>query len=226
MDDARCEDVPRNRLVNAVKRRLYAHVDAMLVPAPSHLPTCRWFGVPAERVFYGVDVVDNDAWANWTQQCRASGNRTIRGAELPERYFLGVGRQVPIKNWPGLLRAYAAHRNAAADGPWDLVLVGDGPERNELESYVRQQGVPGVHFLPMLPPTELAIAYAHAGCVVLPSFNETWGLVVNEAMACGVPVLVSETCGCVETLVESGSTGWTFSPRSTSEMAAALARLA
>jgi glycosyltransferase involved in cell wall biosynthesis len=227
MDDARSVDVPRSRLVNAIKRRIYANVDAMLVPAPSHLDTCTHFGLPASRVFFGVDVVDNDWYAAEARRHRDARAREVKGVQLPERYFLGVGRQVPKKNWLTLVDAYARYRRDAVGPAWDLVLVGDGPERPAIAARVSDRAIPGVHLLPFLDPSKVPIAYANAGCLVLPSFyGETWGLVVNEAMASGLPVLVSEQCGCAQSLVNLGRNGWTFQPERVEELAILLGRLA
>jgi glycosyltransferase involved in cell wall biosynthesis len=227
MDDARAVDIPRSSLVNAIKRRVYANVDAMLVPAPSHLQTCTDFGVPATRVFYGVDVVDNEWFASEAIRHRQSNRRDIQGTSLPNHFFLGVGRQVPKKNWLTLLDAYATYRRDAVEPVWDLVLIGDGQDRSSITARINAQAIPGVHLLPFLSPNEVPIAYAHAGCLVLPSlYGETWGLVVNEAMASGLPVLVSEQCGCAQTLVMPGQNGWTFPPDRPGALADLLARVA
>ena len=69
-----------------------------------------------------------------------------------------------------------------------------------------------MHFTGHKKADELPPLYAFAGCFVLPSTREPWGLVVNEAMACGLPVLVSERCGCAEDLVVAESNGFTFNP--------------
>jgi glycosyltransferase involved in cell wall biosynthesis len=76
-------------------------------------------------------------------------------------------------------------------------------------------GLKNVHELPQL--------YAFAGCFVLPSLSEPWGLVVNEAMASGLPVIVSSRCGCVDDLVDDGSNGFIVESGSASSIAAALA---
>jgi glycosyltransferase involved in cell wall biosynthesis len=74
--------------------------------------------------------------------------------------------------------------------------------------------------------TTLCGFYALAGCLVLPSHAETWGLVVNEALACGLPVLVSRQCGCAETLVKPGTNGWIFDSRDADGLAALMGRIA
>lgn len=225
MDDARSVDVPRSNLVNAVKRRVYANVDAMLIPAQSHARTYVDFGIREDRIFFGVDVVDNEWYAKTAAHYRGSARR-VGGVELPERFFLGAGRQVAKKNWITLIQAYAAYRNAGGDDLWDLVLVGDGPERVNLEQAVASSGVEGVHFVPFVSPREMCAFYAHAGCLVLPSvLGETWGLVVNEAMACGLPLLISSECGCSETLVKPGTNGWTFSAKSIEALSSAMRRM-
>ena len=225
MDDARLQDVPRSCLVNYMKRMFYRNVDAVLLPAPSHDASYRFWGVRPERMYYGVDVIDNA----WFAERSASINqdRSARAkANLPERFFLGIGRQIREKNWSTLIRAYAQYEAKAGKDAWSLVLVGEGPERVRLQGLAKELGVRSVFFLPFCAQEKACMYYALASALILPSYMETWGLVVNEAMACGLPVLVSNQCGCAESLVAAGENGWTFSPDNETELADLLLRMA
>ncbi len=210
-NDARLGDVPRNWLVNAVKRRLYAQADAMFIPAPSHAPDYEFWGMSRERMFFGLQAVNNEFFAR----------RSDMKLEVPARFILGVGRQVAKKNWGCLLEAWRQF----GGGDRHLVLIGNGPERGRLEAQVR--GLRNVQFRDFVSQETLAGYYHLAQALVLPSvYGETWGNVVNEAMAAGLPVLVSRQCGCAATLVEHGGNGWMFDPHQPAELAVALKQLA
>ena len=225
MDDARHEDVPRSKLTNYLKRRVYRNVDAVLIPAPSHAGSFVRWGIPQNRIFYGVDVVDNESFSQRAQQARSHPARERSRLDLPENFFLAVGRQVPKKNFATLIQAYSAYCLRHSH-PWDLVLVGDGPERQRLEQLAADAGLKGIHFLPFLSQLDVSVCYALARALLLPSFyGETWGNVVNEAMACATPVLVSSQCGCSQTLVQESVNGWTFDPDSPSELTRLLDRV-
>ena len=174
---------------------------------------------PAERIARFYDVVDNEGLY---LRCHALQREPRHSYGLPGRYFLYVGRLAAEKNLGGLLDAYLWYR--AAGGAWSLVLVGDGPERSELESRAASSAFsPDIHFAGHKGSAELPLYYAFAGCFVLPSTREPWGLVVNEAMACGLPVIVSDRCGCAEDLVADGENGFVFDPDADGRLASLLA---
>ena len=224
-DNARLQDVPRTGFVNWVKRRVYRNVDGVLTAAPSHRPDFEAWGMSPSRIFYGVDVVDNDAWAALARGALSNPESTRSKWELPEKYFLAVGRQVAKKNLDRLIQAYGISRAASQDSGFDLVIVGDGPLKRKSQELVHKYGIAGVHFHPFRKPDELGAYYALSRGLVLPSLSgESWGMVVNEAMACGLPVLVSRECGCSQTLVHEGSNGWTFDPLDHEALAKLLAR--
>jgi glycosyltransferase involved in cell wall biosynthesis len=104
-------------------------------------------------------------------------------------------------------------------------MAGDGHLRRELEALVRNQGVPNVVFAGFLSQAEIAAAYAAADVLVLPSAVETWGLVVNEAMNFGLPIVVSNKVGCAEDLVRPGWNGLVSDHRSPDALADALLTL-
>jgi len=93
-----------------------------------------------------------------------------------------------------------------------VVLVGDGPLREQLKARAEKPDLKGrVEFVGFKNQKELPAYLAEADCLVLPSDGtETWGLIVNEAMACGKPAIVSEACGCAPDLIEEGETGYSF----------------
>jgi glycosyltransferase involved in cell wall biosynthesis len=192
-----------------------------------HTAYLRALGFPADRIAGFYDVVDNDRLYHEAERLRRAA---IKGE--PERpiastgpYFLYVGRLAAEKNLGGLIEAYIAYR--AGGGSWPLVLVGDGPERTRLEQMAsRSVWADDIHFAGHASSRELPRFYAFAGCFVLPSTREPWGLVVNEAMATGLPVLVSARCGCAEDLVAGHGNGLIFDPAVEGALAASLAAIA
>lgn len=182
-------------------------------------------GVPANRIVTGYDVVDNEFFAAGAEEVRRSGDRRHGDVDLPERFFLYVGRFAEEKNLQALLQVYEAYRGRASD-PWGLALVGSGPEEAELRAEAEALELEGIVWVPFQPPEGLARLYGLASCFVLPSKSEPWGLVVNEAMAAGLPVLVSDMCGCAPELVREGKNGDTFGSDDRERLAGLMATVA
>lgn len=211
MDDARRQDVPRAWLNNCVKRCLYSACAAALLPSEPFSEAFAYWGIPRERHSFGVNVVDNEFFASRAAEARRNASAQRASLGLPESYVLGVGRQVPKKNWALLVDAMRDVAARTEGVELTLVLVGDGPERIHLEEQARNCSGVDVRFVPFLSPDRLASVYSLAAVLVLPSTSgETWGLVVNEAMACGTPVVVSDACGCASTLSGREGGGWIF----------------
>ena len=215
-DDARLVDVPRSALVDFVKKRIYSCADAILCPSKVWNPTFTYFGFKEFQIFYGLNVVDNSFWKN--QNPTESNNST-------SAYILTIGRQIPKKNFLFLVNAFQIYASITAK-PKELVLVGDGPEHESLVEFSNQNGLKTVTFLPFRSQDDLKNIYQKADYFILPSrHGETWGLVVNEAMASGLPVIVSSQVGCASTLVKDGVNGYTFSPNNVNELADLLIKM-
>src|SRR5205823_1467894 len=170
----------------------------------------RHYGVSPERLFFAPHFVDNDFFATAADAARhqPGGARTRFGIAPGAVVFLFAGKFTAKKRPVDLLEALARLRAANVDA--NGLFVGDGPLRAQLEQRARELGAPVV-FTGFMNQGEIAAAYAAADCLVLPSDGgETWGLVVNEAMACGVPAIVSDAVGCAPDLIDEESTGFTF----------------
>lgn len=194
-------DAARTEWREILKRAIVHGYDSALVGGTRQREYAMALGMPVEKIFTGYDVVDNEWFAS-----RVDG---IRNDEKP--FFLASGRLVPRKNFAALLVAYQLYRRDARDA-WPLVILGDGPERARLQAYIDDNKIEGVELAGFVPYEELPDYYARAGCFVHPAVVEPWGLVVNEAMACALPVLVSESAGCATDLVPASTNGFTFHP--------------
>lgn len=227
MSDSTAHDEPRRRWKEAVKRRVVGLYSAALVGGAPHVEYAAALGMPRDRIFTGYDVVDNDHFAHGAAAARDRGEALRAELGLPRRYFLASNRFIEKKNLPRLLRAFARYRAQAGEALWDLVLLGDGPLRPALEREVRSLGLEGcVHMPGFKQYDELPAYYGLAGAFVHASTTEQWGLVVNEAMAAGLPVIVSQRCGCAPDLVVHGENGFTFDPFDEAALAACLLRMA
>lgn len=172
-------------------------------------------GLPPDRCFTGCDVVDNEFFQRRTSR---SPWRTEGSRRLPT--LLSCVRLLPRKNIAGVLRALAD------DPRWSWTIAGDGPQRHAIETMVRKLSLgQRVRVLGHVEYWRLPELYARADVYLQPSLSEPWGLAVNEAMASGLPVLVSSRCGCHEDLVQEGVNGLVFDPLDPSGLPAALDRL-
>ncbi|HUD49777.1 MAG TPA: glycosyltransferase family 4 protein [Candidatus Baltobacteraceae bacterium] len=261
MNDTHAGTARARGLKAAFKRQVVAGFHAGFVAGA---PQRRYFsslGLPEHKIFTGYDAVDNDYYASWAKEVRNAGPETRTKYGLPPHYFLSLGRFVPKKNLTALIHAYRRVLDSSRDCQTHLVLVGSGEEDLKLRSLCRElrlpvyekaeagetkadsganrtdDAPPGVHFYGFRQIEENPVFYALADAFVLPSLWEEWGLVVNEAMACGLPVVVSRTAGCAEDLLPPGThgrlpdigirqNGFVFDPESPDSLARALIALA
>jgi glycosyltransferase involved in cell wall biosynthesis len=182
--------------------------------------------MPKNRIVKGYDVVDNDHFYNGATKAQALENEYRRQLSLPENFFLAASRFVEKKNLFRLIDAYASYLNSPASPGWHLVLLGDGILRPEVEKKIEELGLGNKILLPGHKDYEILPSYyGLAGAFILASTSEQWGLVVNEAMAAGLPVLVSEKCGCAPDLVVHGQNGFVFDPFDVQALAGYMTRI-
>jgi glycosyltransferase involved in cell wall biosynthesis len=169
-------------------------------------------GMPEERLFDAPYCVDNERFAAQSAELQEHRNEIRRSWAIPESActFVFCGKLEAKKRPFDALEALTRMVAAKGARPIHLLIVGDGPLRAQVHETVALRGLP-VTLAGFLNQSEIARAYVAADCLVLPSDDgETWGLVVNEAMACGRPAIVSDRVGCHPDLIQDGTTGYVF----------------
>jgi glycosyltransferase involved in cell wall biosynthesis len=214
MSDSNQFDARRRVGKERIKSAVVAHASAGLVAGQDARSYLSQLGLNAAKIEMGYDVVDNKYFQ------RPDG--VTRPGAIGAKGFIAVSRFIARKNLDGLIEAYRRYlcMRGAVDGAWPMILVGDGEERAALETQVEKSGLTNmVSFKGFRSYNELPSLYHGAGALVLSSHVEQWGLVVNEAMAAGLPVLVSKTAGASRDLVMPGDNGGLFAPGSPDELA-------
>src|SRR5881397_1484495 len=228
MSESARQDEPRTWWKEMIKRRVVGVYSAALVGGQRHVEYLVELGMPRDSIFTGYDVVDNAYFGRRAEEVRSQKSDVRKQYGLSENYFLASARFIEKKNLPTLIRAYAAYRQkseASGNPPWDVVLLGDGPLREALNSQLSTLNLHAhVHLPGFKPYDELPVYYALAKAFVHASTTEQWGLVVNEAVASELPVIVSNRCGCVPELVQDN--GFTFDPANESELTERLLQMA
>ncbi len=197
------------------------------------LPVGRWssdyflhYGAAPERVFIVPHVVDTDYFENESKRLMPH-RETLRarwGLEASAVVFLFAGKFIEKKRPLDFVQAVCEAGKTASQVAG--LMVGDGPLRGACEDLVRSNNIP-INFAGFLNQSQIAGAYVAADALILPSNGgETWGLVVNEAMACGLPCFVSDKVGCGPDMVITGETGAVFSMGDTKTLGALLSEFA
>jgi len=213
MSDSNAFDSKRKSCRELVKRRLLRLCSAGMTSGTQGASYLRQLGLEQDRIFQGYDVVDNAHFSQGADAARRQQATLRSKLQLPERYFLASGRFVAKKNLLRLVDAYGQYKDKCQEKAWSLVLLGDGPSKTELVRLIqRRQLANHIHLVGFQQYDQLPQYYGLAECFVHASTTEQWGLVVNEALAARLPVVVSNRCGCAEDLVMSGKNGLTFDP--------------
>jgi glycosyltransferase involved in cell wall biosynthesis len=212
-----------SRLRRALRRLLLARASAVVAMGTQAREVVEGLGIPSGGIFDAPNAHDH---ATLVEALLArpllERRRAVRERlGCREHVALVVGRLVPVKGIDPLLRAFERVPEEVR-AAWSLLFVGSGPLRERLhESIVEREPGELLH-VESVPPKEVVDYYAAADLLVFASLGDTWGLVVNEAFACGVPALCSKFAGCADDLVRHGENGFVFDPSDPRAFAQAL----
>jgi glycosyltransferase involved in cell wall biosynthesis len=207
--------------VEFLKARFLKGCDGFVVPGKAAYEYLCSLGSPAVKIFKAPDAVDNIFFATEAEKVRRQPDAFRERFSLPRRFILFVGRLVLEKGVFDLLEAYAKLENDLRSEV-GLVFAGDGVCREELVKRAKQMSAGTICFPGFAQRENLAGLYALSETLVLPTHSDPWGLVVNEAMACGLPIIVSSVAGCSADLVEDGWNGYVVPPRDVEKLSVAI----
>jgi glycosyltransferase involved in cell wall biosynthesis len=217
---------PRSTVMRMLHRAFLSAFDSALAIGMANRRFYEASGFPVGRIVDAPYFVDNDRFAQQADRLRPERSALRKSWGIDERSIvvLFAGKLEPKKRPLDFLAAVARAR--AAGAPLHVLVAGDGELREVAEAMTRSERVPAT-FAGFLNQSRIPAAYAASDLLVLPSdHGETWGLVVNEAMATGLPAIVSDQVGCAADLVIDGQTGVVFPVGRIDKLAEALGLLA
>ena len=171
-------------------------------------------GMKPKHILVANNAVDNQRVESVYKEAIFDRKSNKETYNLRQYNFIYVGRLISVKNLDNLLAAY----KPLANTDWGLIILGDGSEEEKLKQYVADNHLDGVRFIVGQAWYDVPKILALGDVFILPSYSEPWGLVVNEAMACGMPVIVSNKCGSAYDVVKENQNGYTFDPYKVEEL--------
>jgi len=219
------QDQRRGFLVTEfLKRQFLRRCDRFVVPGQSAGEYLSKLNIPEDRISIAPNAVDNCLFGVAADVARKKAGELRNALGLPSRYYLFVGRLVREKGIFDLLTAYQriSHDLRSQIG---LVFVGDGPCKSELQQKASEITGGSIRVVDFVQRDELGAFYGLAETFVLPTYTDTWGMVVNEAMACGLPVIVSNAAGCAADLVRENWNGLSVKAGDIDGLSSAMTRL-
>lgn len=220
--ESNLQDIRKGRaLVELLKNEFFRQCTGFVVPGKSAAEYLLSHGIKRETIFTAPNAVDNELFAQEAAAAREKSEQLRRDLDLPNRYFLFVGRLVREKGVFELLSAYS-RLDGEIRQQVGLIFAGDGPCRSELETQAASISLGLIKFVGFTQREQLAAYYALGEMLILPTYSDPWGLVVNEAMACGLPVIVSTVAGCAPDLVSEGWNGKFVKPRDIESLSSAM----
>ena len=206
------KDKKHTFLKNLLKRYFLKHFSIGLAPGSRTKKYYKYMGVDNSKIIETGYGVNNDFFTQLYEKFINERAYIFKEFKITTKNnFIFIGRFAPEKNIFTLLYSFLEVSKQNSD--WGLILLGDGPLKNEINTFISNNNLQNKIVMPGFTQQDEIVKYLIASdAFILPSISETWGLVVNEAMLCHLPVIVSTKCGCQPELVQEGVNGFSFDP--------------
>jgi len=207
-------------------KRFFVHAcDAFLVPGKASAAYLQVLGAASRQIFVAANAVDTEFFAAGAARARLNPAATRSHFGLPSRFFLFVGRLIETKGVFDLVEAYG-RLSPELRREIGLVFVGDGHARDQISRQAAKIDPATILVLGFLQRDHLSQLYGLAEALVFPTHSDAWGLVVNEAMACRLPVITTDVAGCQLDLVHHAENGFVIPARDLTALTECMERLA
>ena len=208
-DDSKHSHYKRSFLVNYIKLNLTNLAEGILVPSTEYDEEYSKWKIKKEKLYYGLNCIDNKYFSSFRSK-----------NFIDSKKIICVARLVPIKNLETLLNCWKTIENSNPE--YRLIIIGDGPEQKKLSKVKNDLQLKNVQFLGNQTRRTIAKKLSESEAFILPSYLEGWAMVVNEAMAAGLPVILSEKINAGHTLLKNSINGYSFDPYNPEEITAAI----
>ena len=195
------------KVISPLTKYIVRNVDAVVVAGTMSRDFNIKNGARQEKIFIAPNIVDNEMFIKQSLKSKKEKERFKQELNIQnKKIILFVGQLIKRKGVEYLLKAYKKIKNDYDDVC--LVVIGDGVLKNELEDICIKEHIKDVRFTGWVSEEQKIIYYSIADLFVLPTLEDVWGLVINEAMCCGLPVISTKAAGCAQDMIIPGENGF------------------
>lgn len=217
--------IKRNRIKEWIKRQLLPRADAIITVGNDGKQFAEKYGVQPDKIFFAPHTIDVPHYANLSLAARKHRNSFRKTLKLEGFTYIYVGRLWWGKGINYLLDAFKKVQQQSTE-PISLLLLGDGEEKQNLRQICEHKKIQNVVFAGFIQKPELPQYYAAADVFVFPTLGDPYGLVVDEAMACSLPIISTSSAGEIRDRVKEGINGYIVPPQDSNALAVKMLYLA
>jgi len=215
----------KNFLVKLIKKKFISKCDAYVTYGTRATEYLLHYGADEKKITTASNTVDVNYWMKKCDELRSHERVLKLRKTFPSTNILFVGQLIQRKGIDTLLDAFKKVQDIHGMQEVGLIIAGDGMKKEQYQRYCSTCNIKNVFFVGYKQQEEIINYFLISNIFVLPSSTEVWGLVVNEAMACGLPVVCSQKAGVASNLMIDGYNGYIYDPSDVDGLANNLARL-